>query len=157
MIPVVEPPQLEKDLRLFFGPNATRFMILWRARRLRGGKVGFSWISFLFPQAWFLYRKMYLTAAALTVAPVATALFLQSTALSNLTGVAISLLGGLGPRYYVENAEALVVDIRSQSLTDEDARATIAEAGGVSRAGAVLGALIFLSTVVLAIANKEIH
>lgn len=157
MIPVVEPPQIEKDLRLFFGPNAARFMILWRARRLRGGKVGFSWVSFFFPQAWFLYRKMFLTAAALTVAPIAIALFFQSTALSNLTGVTISILGGLGPRYYVETAEALVVDIRSQSQTDEEARSTIAEAGGVSRPGAALGALVFLSTVVLAIATKHIR
>jgi hypothetical protein len=26
-------------------------MILWRARRMRGGSVGFSWLSFFFPQA----------------------------------------------------------------------------------------------------------
>lgn len=157
MMPVVEPPQLEKDLRLFFGPNAIRFMILWRARRMRGGSVGFSWLSFFFPQAWLLYRKMYLTTAALTVAPVAIAFFFQSTALSNLIGVTISILGGLAPRYYVETAEALVVDIRSQSQTDEEARSTIAEAGGVSRPGAALGTLIFFSTVVLGIMTKHIR
>jgi hypothetical protein len=157
MIPVVEPPQLEKDLRLFFGPNAMRFMSLWRARRLRGKNVGFSFTSFLFPQAWLLYRKMYLTAAALTVAPIAIALFFESTALSNLTGVSVSILGGLGPRYYVDTAEALVIELRSQSLTDEEARSTIAEAGGVSRPGAALGFLIFLSTVVLGIVTKHIR
>jgi hypothetical protein len=150
--------QLEEDLRIFFGPNAETFLDLWsRLRAPGGGKVGIYWVSFVAPLVWLLYRKMYLTAAALTITPVAIGLFLPSGALLKTIGVAFAILGGLGPRFYVQGAEATIKDIRAQARTEEEAQADIGKAGGVSVPGALIGALMMLAGFSVTILTQQIR
>lgn len=144
-----EQPLQEEDLKLFIGPNAGAFLKGSSPRdRLGYGWVGVCWAGFLFPVPWFLYRKMYLMAAFTTVFPLAIGLIFPSPALSNTFVVAVSLAGGLGRRFYLQSARETIGEIRARSLGEEEARAEIARAGGVSWPGAAIGALIVLTGVI---------
>jgi hypothetical protein len=147
----------EDDMRLFAGPNAQDFLAL-KSGSSSGARprAKIFWPGFLAPMIWFLYRKMYLTAAAIAIGPMAFALVIHSDFLSKAIGFGLAAVGGMGPRIYVAQAASTIARIRASARDEDEARALIVRAGGVSLSGAVIGGVIMLSMVALAVAAKSI-
>jgi hypothetical protein len=138
----------EADLRLFVGANAELFVWLSRAVETRGhGRNAICWPGFLFPAAWFLYRKMYGYAAITVVAPVIFSLVHVPYEIIQWIAFGFSILGAFGKRLYLARARKMIAEIRAAAPDEESARETIARAGGVSWAGAVFGALLIAAFV----------
>jgi hypothetical protein len=130
-----------KDLALFFQSNGERLQRLYDAQ----ARMPLCWPGLLFPQAWFLYRKMYLWAALVSAGPLL---------LGYAPGLAFlewgtSLIGLLGLRLYFAQAEATVARIRAAAADEDEARALVARAGGVSWTGACIGAAFVFAAFVL--------
>ena len=103
----------------------------------------------LFPQAWFLYRKLYGWAALCCLLPiVATALNLGL--FGRVMVASTSAMGLAGRGIYIAAARRTIARIRAASRDEDDAQTTIQRAGGVSIAGAVVGGLIVLGANVTA-------
>lgn len=130
---------MDDDFALFFGRTGERL-----AREHAQGQWTFCWPGFLFPQAWFLYRKMYGWAALVTAGPFVL------ERLPGLGGLAWggSILGALGLKLYFRSAGRIVAAIRADSADEAEARERIARAGGVSRFGAWVGALFTFAAVI---------
>jgi hypothetical protein len=138
----------EPDLRLFVGPNAEIFVKVAYAAATRGpGRNAICWPGFLFPVAWFLYRKMYGYAAVTVVTPVLSSLLHVPFEVTEWMTFGFALLGGYGKHIYLDRANRLITEIRAGAPDEEIARETIAQAGGVSWAGAVFGALLIAAFV----------
>jgi hypothetical protein len=133
------------DVALYAGRNRARLMRQYDATRR--GAWPFCWPGLIAPQAWFLYRKMYLWAALVSAGPL---LFAYVPGLSYLDWGA-SLIGALGLRFYFSGAEAAISRIRAGAADEEEARALIARAGGVSWTGAVIGILFAFSAFVFSL------
>ncbi len=135
----------DADMALFVGRNRARLMALHRA--YRDGASPFCWPGLLAPQAWFLYRKMYVWAALVSAGPLLIA-FVPRLALLNW---ATSLIGALGLKLYFASARRTIARIRAEAQDEEAARASIARAGGVSRVGAALGLAFAFSAFVMSL------
>ncbi len=131
------------DLALFIGRNAQRL--------LQPG-ARFCWPGFLVPQAWFLYRKMYLWSALVCAGPLLLAFLPGGLVLSWAT----SILGAFGLRFYLAAAKSTVARIRAEAGDEEEARALIARAGGVSRIGAAFGLAFAFSTFILSLKGVRV-
>jgi hypothetical protein len=119
-------------------------------RKLRLSQSASSTFGFLFPVAWFLYKKMYLQASVVVLLPIFLSLLHAPSAILRGVGLLISLFGAFGPRFHMAKARRLIAEIRAAAPDDAIARMTIGQAGGVSIAGAVLGALVTISVVMIA-------
>lgn len=138
-----------EDVALFVGRNGGRLMARYDA--LRRGAWPFCWPGLLAPQAWFLYRKMYLWAALVSAGPLLIAYFPDVAYLD----WGASLIGALGIRFYFAGAEAAIARIRARAADEEEARALIARAGGVSWTGAAFGLAFAFSAFVLSLKAGE--
>ena len=136
---------MSEDLARFFGPGGARMLARYAAARR--GAWPFCWPGLIAPQAWFLYRKMYLWAALVTVGPL---LFAAIPGLAFLDWGA-AILGALGLRVYFAAAEATIARIRAEAADEEEAQARIARAGGVSWTGAAIGLAFAFSAFVLSL------
>lgn len=140
-----ERERTRADMALYVARNAKPMMAHYEARAAGGWP--FCWPGLLVPQAWFLYRKMYLWAAAVSAGPLLIAYFPHLAPLS----WSASLIGALGLKLYFDGAAKTIAAIRSTSADDDEARALIARAGGVSRIGAVFGLAFAFSAFVLSL------
>ena len=131
------------DLALYFTRNRARMMALYEARA--AGRWPFCWPGLLAPQAWFLYRKMYVWAAVVSAGPLILSYFPKLSAL----GWTTSAIGALGLRLYFDGAARTIAAIRATAIGEDEARALIAQAGGVSRIGAAIGLAFGFSAFVL--------
>ena len=122
---------MDGDLALYFGHNAPRLLRLMAASR--AGALPFCWPGFLFPQAWFLYRKMYGWAALASAGPLVVVFVPHLSLLTWLP----ALPGLFGLKLYFAAAERTTRALRASA--PEAAEALIARAGGVSRVGAGVG------------------
>jgi hypothetical protein len=154
--PPPPPPRTETDdLRLFVGPNVGRFEQSLQARgfrRLNWKEV--CWPAFFAPIPWFLYRKMYACAAAAAVVPTIAQTAFKWPGLQSAVGVAVSLVALRGHMFYVSHARRVVGEIRRDVADESEARALIARAGGVSIAGAWIGAIIMIALVAAALVAR---
>jgi hypothetical protein len=142
----------EADLRLFAGVNAEVFVRASTAQETKSlGRNAICWPGFLFPAAWFLYRKMYGYAAITVVLPVLSGLVHAPEGVTSWIGFGLSLLGAFGKRLYLAKARKIIAEIRAAAPDEASARETIALAGGVSVAGAVIGALLIAAFLAFAI------
>lgn len=105
----------------------------------------------MLPGPWLLYRKMYGLAALVVLLPVLLSLMRLPSALVSATGAAPMILGAFGKRLYLRNARRAIASIRAAAPDERRARAAIAEAGGVSIAGAVFGLLLIAAFVLIAV------
>lgn len=48
-----------RDVALFVGFNASRYLRVFKSMELGGAKTGWNWIAFFFPQYWLFSRKCY--------------------------------------------------------------------------------------------------
>lgn len=135
------------DMALFVARNQARILRAYDARVGGGSRGSFCWPGFLAPQAWFLYRKMYLWAALVSAGPLLLA-YVPKLAFLNWGA---SLVGALGLRLYLGGAAATIARIRESAADEGQTRALIARAGGVSRVGAIIGLLFAFSAFVLSL------
>ncbi|WP_158814958.1 DUF2628 domain-containing protein [Methylocapsa sp. S129] len=142
----------EADLRLFAGANADVFVKMSKARETgSAGGNAVCWPGFLFPAAWFLYRKMYGYAAITILLPVLASLVHVPGEITRWIGFGFAFLGAFGNRLYLARARKMIAEIRAAATDEANARETIARAGGVSVAGAVIGALLIAAFVAFAL------
>jgi hypothetical protein len=104
----------------------------------------------LSPFVWFLYKKMYLQASAVVLVPIVLSLMHAPSIIVRGSGLVVSLLGAVGPRLHTVKARRIIAEIRAAAPDDATARLTIGQAGGVSTAGAVLGAFVTISVLMIA-------
>lgn len=145
--PIKEEWRGRADLAAFFGPNAERFLaVATSGRRLWGWQC---WPGFLFPPAWFMYRKMYGWAALVCALPI-LADVLNFGKFQGVLMSTPSFIGFVGRRLYVSEAMGTVARIRSASrdLPEEEVRRALARAGGVSEAGSFVGGAIVVCAVI---------
>lgn len=134
------------DMALFATRNPAGILRVYDGLAAGGGQWPICWPGVLAPQAWFLYRRMYLWAALVSAGPLLLAYVPQLSWLNWST----SLVGAAGLRLYVGGARRTIAGIRA-GADDVIARALIARAGGVSRIGAAIGLLFAFSQFVLSL------
>lgn len=142
----------DAEITAFIGPNADRFLPAWHDMKDQAtGRKRFvwrwCWPAFVFGSAWFLYRRMYATAALLLFVPIFLALFtsIGSTGGSSLAAV----LAVSGKTLYVGHAQRKTHKIKERATSAEEAAAKIVRAGGVSIAGGIIGGLIWAGSILL--------
>lgn len=106
-----------------------------------------NWAAFFVPLPWLFYRKLYLEGAIFAIVPVLAAFVYlpASQILSLVIGVLVSLFGH---GYYVFKALNRIETIEAGSQSDAEKELEIQQSGGVSRAGAWVGAVIVAGSVV---------
>ncbi|MFP6759366.1 MAG: hypothetical protein VCC99_14290, partial [Alphaproteobacteria bacterium] len=140
----------EEDLfRLFVEPNADYFV---KMRRAKADKMkfiwSFNWAVLLAFLPWFYYRKLYFIGTGIMLLPVIILLvFPDMSSIPGMTAMTLFL-----PMFvnllYVEIAIRRVAKIVALGLSPEQRDERLRRAGGVSRLGATIGILIFLSRMV---------
>ncbi|HMG47874.1 MAG TPA: hypothetical protein VK614_10485 [Allosphingosinicella sp.] len=130
-----DAPANEERLRAAIGPRADYYLRRWRAMDSGGKKPSWNWPACLLNVFWFAYRKMWGPMAAMALAYVITAPFLDPTHKPYFMIAAFSLVGlsfvtgGFGNLLYLRQVEKLV----ASPATLEQLRAR----GGVSLAAAI--------------------
>lgn len=150
--------QPRDDLASFVGPNVERFYPLFGLRDGRR-RLLVCWPGFFFPPAWLMYRKMYGWAALACALPVLAGVLDFGVFQRVLIG-APSFIGLAGRRIYVAEARKTIARVRAagQGRPEEEIRQTLARAGGVSTAGAVVGgAIVFCAAVAGFVAGYKAH
>ena len=129
------------DLRVFLGKNSGPFLDLYDRRQAGAKWPGFCWPALLVPFAWFMYRRMYSTAAG-----VFLALYLVLPAAPEGSGtlglgipVAVAVLAK--PLYFAV-ARLKIKKAGMRSMNEADRQRRIIRSGGVSAPGAFIGATI---------------
>ena len=138
--------QVERsDLRLYVGPNASDFLPAFDAARGAGRGAIICWPAVFLGPAWLLYRTMFGLAAIVCSAPfIGAAMHIGQDAL-RYVGVLPLILGFFARPLYVAKARATIARLRSEGHPDAEAKRLISAAGGVSRGGAIIGALILFA------------
>jgi len=150
--------QRRADLGLFVSANLEKFYALFGLRDGRRRRL-VCWPGFFFPPAWFMYRKMYGWAALACALPIFAGVLDFGVFQRVLIG-APSFIGLAGRRIYVAEARKTIARVRAagQGRPEEEVRQTLARAGGVSTAGAVVGgAIVFCAAVAGFVAGYKAH
>ena len=111
------------------------------------------WPGLLAPQAWFLYRKMYLWAAVVSAGPLLLA-YIPRLGWLNWGG---ALIGAFGLRLYLAHARRTIARIREAAADEAEVQALIVSAGGVSRIGAAIGLAFAFSAFVMSLKAGASH
>ncbi len=144
--PIDAPPmalgERELDFLRFSGPNGAAFLRAF----LRPGAFagGICWPGLFFPIAWFLYRRLYVYAGAAVLLPALASGAGLPRAVTWAVPVAVTAMGAMGRRLYADAARRSIADIRARSADAPAFEAGLRAFGGVSMAGAVLGAVLTL-------------
>ena len=97
---------------------------------------------------------MYLQASIVVLVPIVLSLMHMPSAVMRGVGLAMSLFGAFGPRLYAAKMRRMIAEIRTAAPDEAMARLTIGQAGGVSTAGAILGALVTVSVLMVAFVKR---
>lgn len=153
------PPQYDhfsvsrQDFETFCGKNAKKFLAVHdkvNSIENKNNVASWCWPAFLTGFAWFMYRKMYLYAAILFLAPIA--FFLIFPDMEFGAGAIAVVLGLMGKFMYLQWAERRISAINeTPGLTEEDRAEKIRNAGGVSVLGGILGGVLFAAVLGLAV------
>lgn len=135
----------------FFGPRGEGYLQF--LKKIEEKKYSRMWISIVaafIPLIWMGYRKMYLYMMGfLAIAFALGFLFPSAAAFGGL------YLGSLGPRLYVEDARRKLAKLAKAKESDDLIDAMRKE-GGVSIAGAVIGAVITITPVLVVLNERGI-
>jgi hypothetical protein len=141
------------DMAAFVARNRTRIMPVYDAL-VSGQRVApFCWPGLLAPQAWFLYRKMYVWAALVSAGPLLLA-YIPQFGWMTWGG---ALIGAFGLRLYLTYARRTIAQIRETAADEAEAQALILRAGGVSRIGAIIGLAYAFSSFVMSLKAGAPH
>jgi hypothetical protein len=141
------------DMAAFVARNHARFMPIYDALVSGQGVAPFCWPGLLAPQAWFLYRKMYVWAALVSAGPLLLA-YIPRLAWLNWGG---ALIGAFGLRLYLAYARRTIARIRETAADEAEVQTLIARAGGVSRMGAAIGLAFVFSAFVMSLKAGAPH
>ncbi len=153
-IPSSIPPE-QQDWIKFLGPGAEYYLAQFGSFQHDGNdqfSLTWNWYPFLFGWLWFLYRKMYLYAAAFAVGPFLTIALLRG-------GMEILLMwglaaGALSNYLYYGHVKRSLEELHAQPrVTDNMWDQTLADVGGVQPYVWWLGAGILVMAVALGIMN----
>ncbi len=136
----------EEDLRLYLGQEAQPFVTFWERQKASGYPFVWSWTWWgaLFPIPWLFYRKLWAIGAVLVLLPILLDALIE---FGLNTSLALGLLVGLtGKALVVDRAESKTQDINDLGLVSQDSIERVRRAGGVSVPGAVIGAILMLSS-----------
>jgi hypothetical protein len=103
-----------------------------------------------------LYRKMHVATALVVVTPIVLFMLHCPPLVIRIAAMSTWSLAWYGRNIYVWSARRTIADIRASTGDDATALKAIRRAGGVSRAGAVLG-LVLTLCIGLAISHPAIH
>lgn len=146
-------------LAMFVGPNAERYLMIYdsnyggQAARKVFSRAKANFIAGFFPLPWFFYRKLYLEGTALILLPFLLGYLFPNFAGKGISGMFVAIII-IANDYYVNRALRKIARIEKSGEPIEKRDARIRRAGGVSIAGAVVGAVIFAGTAGLAILVK---
>lgn len=148
------PPD-EELFRTYVGPNADRFMKVYRGQT--GGKpaLSFNWVVLLAALPWLFYRKLYLVGIAVLLVPIILVVIFPNLAGVGSIGVA-SALAVSANMIYVTFAIRRIGKLKAQNLSPDELTNRLRRAGGTSPAGAGFGTLIVLSIVALPFLNSAL-
>ena len=141
-------PELQEDkyedLTTFFGPNADKFLNVYKMRNKPRGKL--NWAAVFLGFVWFFYRKMYLIGALFVVLPIVVGYLIP------IGGVSTSVIAGhLGNGLYLREAIRRIKKADELQLTGEERTQYLKRAGGVSVAAGTIAAVFYVGIVVLAV------
>ena len=141
---------------LFIGPNADRFMKIYRSIVEGDGTRhwGFNWVVWLVGTPWFFYRRMYLAGAAVLLVPIVFALVFPDFAQAGIPGINVAL-AFVANRWYVTTVMSRIDKITALGLSREEQNERIYQAGGVCVAGAIFGAVIIVALAALPFIASE--
>lgn len=128
-------------LELFVGRRPRKFLRTFDKAEEGRAALTLNWAAFFVPLPWLLYRKLYLEGAVFAIVPalVAFVYLPASQILSAFIGMLFFLFGH---GYYVYKALNRIESIEAGGGTDAEKELEIQQSGGVSRAGAWIGAVI---------------
>ncbi|MDP6952484.1 MAG: DUF2628 domain-containing protein, partial [Alphaproteobacteria bacterium] len=145
----------EELFELFVGPNASKFLKIYRAQTAGKYQNSINWVVFLFALPWFFYRKLYLIGVCTLLFPIILVTIFPSLAGASMTGVAVGL--ALAANWlYVAIALRRIEKVKALNLPPKERDERIQEAGGTSIAGAVFGTIIILALFTLAFIDPTI-
>jgi len=141
----------EDGLRLYLGPNPGPYVAFWERARASGHPFVWSWNwwGLLFPLPWLFYRKLWAIGAAVVLLPVLLDALIGFGAKAGFVLAALVAAGG--KPLVVERAERKTRTIDALGLLSQESIDRLRRAGGVSRPGAVIGALLMASVLALAV------
>ncbi len=147
-------PVGEVDLRLYLGSNAAPYVHYWERARASSRPLVWSWNwwGFLFPVPWLFYRKLWAIGAALILLPILLDAVFGYGSKGGM--VLAALIGAGGIPLVIERAERKVRTVEALGLVSQQAIERLRRSGGVSRPGAVLGALLMVSLLGLHLYGK---
>ncbi|MCB0336849.1 MAG: DUF2628 domain-containing protein, partial [Bdellovibrionales bacterium] len=139
----------------YIGKNSEKYLSIYD-KYLSDGKppIKFNAFAMLFGPIWFLYRKMYIEAVVIVLAPVVFYFVFPDMTSSGTTGIA-GALGALANWYYVDRA---IRKIRTLAKEESDAGKLAEELGlygGVSKFSAAFGAVVVVGAITLSIMNLK--
>jgi hypothetical protein len=135
-------------LRLFVGPNADKFLKIYRAQRDGKRAFSFNWVVLLAALPWFFYRKLYVIGVGLLLVPIIVVVIFPKLSGVGTTGFAAAL-AVLANMLYVQIALRRIKKLKALNLSPAERDERIRKAGGTSPAGAVFGTLILASMIAL--------
>lgn len=139
----------EADLRLFIGPNAEDYIETWTRAGGHPFVWSWNWWGFLFPIPWLFYRKLWNIGSLLILVP---ALIEAITGRGTEAGLLLAMvIAALGKPLVLERGERKVRKVEALGLLSQDSAEMLRRAGGVSRAGAVYGAILLVTTLGLSL------
>jgi hypothetical protein len=144
----------EDDLRLYLGPNPGPYVAYWESARASGHPFvwGWNWWGLLFPVPWLFYRKIWAVGAAVVLLPVLLDAVLGFGSEAGI-GLAALIAAG-GKALVIERAERKSKSVDALGLLSQESIARLRRAGGVSRPGAAIGALMMLAVLILALYDR---
>jgi hypothetical protein len=146
----------ETYFRTFVGPNSDVYLRTLEKMRakdpaLRKHLLTWCWPAFFVTVPWLLYRKLYGYGVGLLVIPVLIQLVFPSIGFAGVSVVVAMLAKPL----YVRHVLGRIAKLRSRASSDEEARALAKKAGGVSIAGAIIGAVLMIGLIAIDLAVRS--
>lgn len=138
----------ENLFRLFVGPNADKFIRIYRAQGENKHVTSFNWAVLLATLPWFFYRKLYVVGAGILLLPIILVVIFPDLSGVGTTGLAVAL-ALFANSLYVQIARRRIKKLKALNLLPAEREQRIRKAGGTSPAGAVFGTLIVVCMVAL--------
>jgi hypothetical protein len=143
----------EDLFRLFVGPNAEKFLKIYRAQRENKHVTSFNWVVLLAALPWFFYRKLYVVGACVLLLPIILVVIFPDLSGVGTTGFGVAL-ALTANTVYVYIARRRIKKLKALNLPPAERDQRISKAGGTSPAGAVFGTLIVVCLIAILLIDQ---
>ena len=152
-----QAPTEQQDLVKFLGPSSEYYLQQFASFQRSGSDrfaLTWNWYPFLFGWLWFLYRKMYLYAAAFAVGPFLILGLLRGGGMIEILLMWGIAAGGLANYLYYGHVLRSLNELRSRiRIPGETWDQALSDVGGVQPYVWWLGAGVLIMALVLGIMN----